>query len=236
MKFIKKLDNLNFFFSIFLTVGIIFTFIGIAEFVSSHNEANNRVTTTATITDIIPYINNDNKRSYDVYVEYEVNKNKYNEKLGFYSSNYYIGKEIEIYYYKDNIRKIGTKAGDIMLALIFSLIGIPFALIGAIGLLYGPAKKKKERKLQKTGIRINANYTETYLNTTVRINGLHPYKIICKGINPITNQECIFKSKNIYKNPEEIIAIKRITTFPVYIDAKNNKKYFVDISSISNQQ
>lgn len=235
MKFIKKLDNLKFFFSIFLTVGIVFTFVGIAEFILNRNEENNRVTTVATITDIIPYVNNDNKRSYDVYVEYEVNGNKYNESLSFYSFEYYIGKKIEIYYYKDNVRKIGTKDGDIMLSLIFFLLSIPFTLTGVIGLLYGPVKKKQERKLQETGIRINANYTETYFDRTTRINGLHPYNIICKGIDPITNQECIFKSNNIYKNPEEIIAVKRITTFPVYIDAKNSRKYFVDITSISDQ-
>ena len=59
------------------------------------------------------------------------------------------------------------------------------------------------------------------------INGRYPYNIILNWINPVDNKTYIFKSKNIWLNPEEIIKEKNITKFPVYINSK--MKYYVDI-------
>ena len=42
----------------------------------------------------------------------------------------------------------------------------------------------------------------------------------------------IFKSKNIWINPENIIKEKNIKQFPVYID-NNKKKYTIDIEFLT---
>lgn len=44
--------------------------------------------------------------------------------------------------------------------------------------------------------------------------------------------ELIFKSKNIWTNPENIIEEKNIKQFPVYID-NNKKKYIIDIEFLT---
>ena len=88
------------------------------------------------------------------------------------------------------------------------------------------------KKLKENGELIYANYVETVLNTSYRVNGKCPYNIICEWNNPLDNNKYIFKSKNIWINPENIIEEKNIKQFPVYID-NNKKKYTIDIESLT---
>lgn len=81
---------------------------------------------------------------------------------------------------------------------------------------------------------IYADYDETIINTSYSINRRHPYKIICEWINPVDNEEYMFKSRNIWINPEDIIEERNIKQFPVYIDKNNKKKYVVDIDILEN--
>ncbi len=47
------------------------------------------------------------------------------------------------------------------------------------------------------------------------------------------NKKYIFKSKNIWINPENIIEQRNIKQFPIYIDNSNKKKYVIDIDSLT---
>ena len=53
----------------------------------------------------------------------------------------------------------------------------------------------------------------------------------CKFRNDIFKY--IFKSKNIWLNPEHIIEERNIKEFPIYLDNKNKKKYVIDIDSLT---
>ena len=52
-------------------------------------------------------------------------------------------------------------------------------------------------------------------------------------IDPIDQKKYIYKSVNLWTDPEDIIRQKNIKTFPVYIDRKNKKKYVVDIEILN---
>ena len=43
------------------------------------------------------------------------------------------------------------------------------------------------------------------------------------------------KSENLWDNPEYIIKEKNITTFPVYIDTTNRKKYHLSLEDIEKE-
>ena len=90
-------------FSIFLLIGIIGFVVGIIVCINAFNN-NNKVVTKGTITKIDVYKGNDGKRSYDVYVSYDVNGEEYESQLSGYSSSFYEGETLEIYYYKNNPR------------------------------------------------------------------------------------------------------------------------------------
>ena len=217
--------------TIFAIIGTIFVAVGLILFGSVFNSAN-KVETTGIITRISLSGSSENE-SYKVYVSYVVKGDEYESILNGYSSSFYEGKEVEIYYDKDNPNKIGMKSLDLLI-LIVPGIGLIFLIIGGTGILLKVSKKKLENRLKKDGKLIYADYDETIINTSYSINGRHPYKIICEWINPVDNEEYMFKSRNIWINPEDIIEERNIKQFPVYIDKNNKKKYVVDIDILEN--
>ncbi len=224
----NKLESLI--WIIFASIGTILVIIGLVMFRNIFNYAN-KVDTIGTITEIASYRSTNYNRNHEVYVSYTVEGKKYKSRLNSYFSNFYEGKEIDIYYDKDNPNKIGMKSLD-LLFLIFPGIGLIFLIIGGTGIFVKINKRKFEKRLKENGELIYANYNETVLNTSYRVNGKYPYNIICEWNNPLDSKKYIFKSKNIWINPEKIIEEKNIRQFPVYID-NNKKKYAIDIDILT---
>ena len=121
----NKLENLI--WIIFASIGAIFVIIGLVVFGNIFNYAN-KVDTVGTITEISSYRNTNHNRNHEVYVSYTVEGKEYESILNSYSSSFYEGKEIKIYYDKDNPSKIGVKSLD-LLFLIFPGIGLIFLII-----------------------------------------------------------------------------------------------------------
>ena len=225
----SKLENLI--WIIFASIGITFVIIGLVLFGNIFNYAD-KVDTIGIITKISSYGSTDNDINYKVYVSYIVDGKEYESMLNGYSSSFYEGKEINIYYDKNNPSKIGVKSLD-LLFLIFPVTGLIFLIIGTTGILVKMNKRKLEKILKENGELIYANYVETVLNTSYRVNGRCPYNIICEWNNTLDGSKYIFKSKSIWINPENIIKEKNIKQFPVYIDKNNKKKYAVDIDILT---
>lgn len=225
----NKIENLV--WIIFAGIGAIFVLIGTVVCINIFNY-NNKIETTGIITDISSYKGTDGDRKYSVYVSYNVNGKEYESELNTYSSSFYEGKEIEIYYDKDNPNKIGSKSLDLIF-LIFPGCGLLFLIIGGTGIAIKIKGKMSERKLKETGERIYADYVETNINTSYTVNDRCPYIIICKWNNPIDNKTYMFKSKNIWINPESIILEKNIKQFPVYLDKNNRNNYVIDIDILN---
>lgn len=225
----NRVENLA--WLIFTIVGTVFVAIGIILFGSVFNYTN-KIETTGIITEIWSSRDSDNNRNHKVYVSYVAEGNEYESTLNGYSSSFYEGKEIEIYYDKDNPNKIGMKSLDLLI-LIVPGIGLIFLIIGGTGILVKVNKKKLEKRLRENGELMYADYVETIINISYSVNGRHPYKIICEWTNPLDGEEYTFKSKNIWSNPEDIIEERNIKQFPIYIDKNNKKQYFVDIDSLT---
>ena len=224
----NKVENLA--WIIFTIVGTVFVAIGIILF-GSVFDYTNKIETTGIITRISLSGSSEND-SNKVYVSYVAEGNEYESTLSGYSSSFYEGKEIEIYYDKDNPNKIGMKSLD-LLFLIFPGLGLISLIIGVTGISAKARGKKSERRLKENGELIYADYVETIINTSYSVNGRYPYKIICEWTNPVDSEEYMFKSKNIWSNPEDIIEEKNIKQFSVYIDKNNKKKYLVDIDILT---
>ena len=188
----NKIENLI--WTIFASIGAIFVIIGLAVFGSIFNYEN-KVDTVGTITGISSYYSGTNhNRNHEVYVSYTVDGKEYESRLNSYSSSFYEGKEIDIYYDKDNPNKIGVKSLD-LLFLIFPGIGLIFFIIGGTGILVKINKRKSEKKLKENGELIYANYVETVLNTSYRVNGKCPYNIICEWNNTLDSKKYPFHGR-----------------------------------------
>lgn len=219
---------------IFSLAGVVFLIVGATLIFANNSDVEDRVFVTGVITEISSYRDNDGERKQNVYVSYDVDGRRYESKLNAYSSSFKEGKEIEIYYDRNNPTKIGTNVTDILL-FVFPAMGLLLVVIGGTGIYKKIKKKQDNRKLKETGERIFANYLEVSTNTSYVVNGRYPYNIICKWTNPEDQEEYIFKSENIWDDPSSIIEEKNIKTFAIYLDPTNKKKYVMDIDEILNE-
>ena len=213
---------LKFLWGTFTTMGAIIVIIGLIVFFSVCINYKNKVDTVGIIIDT----------GNETTVSYSVEGEEHESSFSGYSSSFHVGDEIEIYYDKDDVNKIGSKSLD-LLYLILPGIGSIFLLIGVIGLAFLLHKKRKERTLRESGKLVYATYSETILNVNVRVNGRYPYNIIVEWNNPEDGKKYLLKSKNIYFNPEMLIEERNIKTFPVYINPNNKKQYFVDVDILN---
>ena len=230
----KENKTENLLWIIFTIIGGIFVVIGLI-IVGNVFNYENKESTVGIITEISTYRGNNDDRNYRVYVSYNVDGRTYESELNGYSSSFYEGKEINIYYDKNNPNKIGMKSLD-LLFLMFPGFGLIFFAIGGTGLLIKSKNKKLETSLKEKGDVIYADYVETIVNRSYRVNGIPPYQIICEWSNPLDDKKYIFKSKNIWIKPENIIIERNIKQFPIYINRNNMKKYVLDIDILENNE
>lgn len=229
MKFkkIEKIVPLMFFL-----VGLCFLVIGIKLCYDQMANKENLVDIKGVIEEIVEYQDRDGDWNRRVYVSYEVKGVKYKSELNVYFSSFYEGKQIDIYYDKNNPRKIGSHSMDWVIFL-FPGMGLGFALIGGSFVFANVNKKRKEKFLRSNGDVIYAKYVKTILNISYSVNGINPYNIICEWDNPADNKKYIFKSDNIWNNPESIIQERNIDVIPVYINRNKINEYVMDIDNIT---
>lgn len=213
---------------ILISIGIIFLIIGYFLFSTTLVKPEDKVEVEATI-ERISYEDRDNP---SVYVSYEVDGEELVNKLSYYISSMKKGQPIKIYYHKDNPDHIGTQITD-MIILIFPGIGVVLAGIGSTFVIVKMRKKKMQKDLIKKGDRIEGTYVETVYNTSFSVNGKSPYYIKCQWKDELTGTKYLFKSNNIWFNPITAIQEKNITTFPIYIDLNNKKRYTIVLDSLN---
>jgi hypothetical protein len=106
-------------------------------------------------------------------------------------------------------------------------IGLIFFLIGGGIVLAGVLHGRKEEYLKQNGTRILTTFQSVELNTSLAVNGRHPFRVFTQWTNPTTSEIHIFQSDNLWFDPSPHIKNQTIT---VFIEPGNPKKYFVDLS------
>jgi hypothetical protein len=104
---------------------------------------------------------------------------------------------------------------------------LAFFLIAGVTIYYLLWKKRRDEYLKKYGIPIETDFQRVELNTNSEVNGLHPFRVLTKWKNPVTNDVHIFHSNNIWFDPSKYMEGTKII---VYIERNNPKKYYLDLS------
>ena len=119
----------------FMIMGLVFLIFGTIECITTFQNREERIYTTATIVNIEEYETGDpdnhNRKSYKVYVEFEVNDEKIIRELNTYNFNDRIGMEKEIYYFDNDMEMVYEKGSEIFL-IIFPIVGTITAILGAL--------------------------------------------------------------------------------------------------------
>lgn len=225
----KKINwGLLWFGLIFFVVGVSVAFGGIMVKRSNDEFMKTAKTTEGIISDIETYREWDShddryETEHRVYVTYEVDGKVFpNVRLSYYSSDMYEGKEITLYYDPINPGNVKVK-GEMTVAFIVMLIlGAVFAVVGFSVML---ASIRRTPKIKKTGKRYDAIVVSIECNTSVSVNGKHPYKVTCRVEDYSAGEAYIYKSKNVYLDLERY----NLETVPVYVDPQKPSKFYVDV-------
>ena len=223
----KKINRL---YIAFLIIGIIITSIGLYTSIKMLDNSN-KEDTIGTITSIV----STSSDTPNVYVTYDVDGRSYTSVINGYSSSFYEGKKIDIYYMKNDPNTIGSKKLELLLLLI-PFMGLIFLLIGGINIFKVISNKKKKERLIKTGIKIEATYIETNTNFNLRVLERNPSNIICEYDDPISKNTYKFKSERLWYDPSLYISDCEIETFTVYVNKNDMKDYYVDIEELIDKE
>ena len=121
-------------FSLILSVGGAFLCVKVFDY-------DNKIETTAVITDFESYRDSDGGERYKTHLTYEIDGESYNSIVEMYSSSWSVGDEIEIYYDVDNPQNVGSKHTDLAFFVIPGL-GLLFFSSGTILMLITRKKAK----------------------------------------------------------------------------------------------
>ncbi len=114
---------------------------------------------------------------------------------------------------------------------VFSLIGIPFAVIGVLFIITNIRKSKKQKKLVADGFYVKAEITEVTINYSVRVNGRCPYVIHAAYKDSYGNVH-IFRSRNIFYDPINLLKDNMVKVYVSRNETDNYKYYYMDIDEI----
>lgn len=229
----RKKNPTKIVFIIFFVMGLLFFIGGLFLFSMLYIKESDRRYVNATIVDIESYRDDDGDLRHVVTVDYYVEGNRYENSLGYYNANMRVGDEVEIYYSIKDPKLTGVEGREYV-NLILPGFGVIFLLVGSVGLIKDIINKNKRKKLIESGMQIYAQFDGVGTNISVAVNGVNPYVILCKWLNPRDNKEYLFKSDDIWFDPSDIIRSRNITIFKVYINLDKPSEYVVDISMIEN--
>ncbi len=226
-----SLKTLNVIKYVFAIVGACMLAGAFALYSSTASFLEHSVTTQGTVVELIRSRSSDSTSYYPV-VQFTAASGREIEFQSSTGSNpppYSRGEQVAVFYEPANPEDAMVD-GFFSLwgaALIICVIGSVFGLIGGGMIAYGAMKGRSKADLQKNGVEIHASIQGVEQNTSLTVNGLNPFRIICHWQHPQTRELHIFRSENLWFDPTNHVNQEKV---PVLVDEANLKKYWVDTS------
>jgi hypothetical protein len=164
--------------------------------------------------------NDDSSRVSDDYtyapvVEWRDANGARQELVGRVSSNppaYERGETVAVLYPagKPGQARIADFTNRYFMPLLLGGLGTIFSLVGGALAFFYVRKRRRIEQGKATGVPITAKFLETWLDTTLTVNGRHPYRVAAQATLPTTGKLRRFDSEPIWVDPSEAIAGKPI--------------------------
>ena len=122
----------------------------------------------------------------------------------------------------------GVLAGELFFAIILSVCGLPFVIVGIVFLVVSSKRRKMILELKENGQRIYAKFDRVDFNYVVEINHAHPFIVYARYEDQMGTIH-MYKSSNLNYDPTGYLEDREI---PIYIDPSNPKRYYMDIDSV----
>ena len=164
------------------------------------------------------------------FMNHEGEKVEFTSSVGSNPPSYSKGQKVEILYrptepqnaqindfsslWSNSIILAGMGGGFFIIGML--VMGIPLVFV-----------ERNNKYLEKSGVPIQTQFQSAEINTSMSVNGVHPFVVLTQWQNPSTSELHIFRSNNLWFDPSDYIKSERIT---VFIEENNPKKYYVDLS------
>lgn len=216
----------------FAAFGLLFAGIGGWFFWSDQQLAAKGVQTTGTVIDLSRSRDSDGDVTYRPVVEFvdqSGTRHEFVSKVGSSSPGVSRGESVEVIYdpWEPNDAMLDTFSQRFLFPLVFGGFGLIFAGVGFGFLIAKFRREKLIARLQTRGMSIQADYLETLHDTSTKINGRSPYRVVCQANHPATGKLQRFESDAIWVNPGREIEGSKVR---VLVDPANPKHHYVDLS------
>lgn len=218
----KQIKILN---AVFLAAGVILLFISAYAASRARDLQRNGVTVVGHVI----RLERGSKGSSFPVVEFQAGDERitFKSRMGSSPPSFHAGESVAVLYdpldpQRATIQSFGQMWGP---SIVSGLLGAVFTAIPS-GILIGRMRRRKlDAWLRQYGQRVATQFDRVERNTSVRVNGAHPYRIFSQGQNPFTAQVEIFHSYNLWSDPSPYVHDRSID---VLIDPNNPKRYWLD--------
>jgi hypothetical protein len=111
--------------------------------------------------------------------------------------------------------------------LILSILGAVFAAVGGGIILFRRRSERHKKWLMAYGDAIRTDFQGIERNTSLKVNGRSPWRIVSQWQNPESAKLHVFRSENLWFDPTQFVTAKQVT---VLLDPKNPQRYYMDVS------
>jgi len=215
---------------VFLGVGILLLVLASLLWNRTRGFVARAASTRGTVTELIEVRDNDGGSStFKPVVRFASPTGEEITFTSSYSSRppaYDVGETVDVLFVPGDARIKGF--GSLWLGpLILGGLGTVFGAIGLSILLVSRANARKADYLMAYGNAVQTDVQGVAYNTSLTVNGRHPWRITSQWLDPVSNKMRVFDSANLWFDPTKFVTSKQIT---VLLDPKDSKRYHMDVS------
>jgi hypothetical protein len=215
---------------VFLGVGILLLFLSLVVWSKTRSFVARAATAQGSVTELIEVRDDDDGSStYKPVVKFIAAGGEEITFTSSYSSRppaYEVGERVEVLFLPGDARIKGF--GSLWFGpLILGGLGTVFSAIGLGILLRGRANARKAGYLMAYGNAVLTDVQGVVQNTSLTVNGRHPWRITSQWLDPASNKVRVFHSANLWFDPAKFVTSGQVT---VLLDPADPRRYHMDVS------
>lgn len=217
---------------VFTPMGLLFAALGGWFYLQDRSFAENGLRAQGTVVDVVGSRDSDGDYTYRPVVEFSDSageRRRFVSRVGSSPPSYSTGERVNVIYepWSPDNAIIDGFVDRYLFPVIFMSLGTLFAAIGG-GLFFAMFRRRRiVSQLRARGLPIQARFVECYRDTSIKVNGRSPWRVVCEATHPTTGKLETFKSDAVWSDPSERIAGRSLR---VLVDPAKPKRHFVDLS------
>jgi hypothetical protein len=217
---------------IFAALGVVFVIGAGWSFLADRNFAAAGARAQGTVIEMIGSRDSDGDYSYKPVVEFrdaEGRRHEFTSNVSSSPPQHSTGESVEVIYdpASPNRAVIDSFLDRFLLPLIFGGLGTVFAAIG-FGVLFARLRRRQiAAQLRANGLPIQAKVSECFHDTSLKVNGRSPWRVVCQATHPADGKVHSFTSEAIWVNPNAQLDGKEVR---VFVDPARPDRHLVDLS------